>query len=241
MAVYLCHEQPDLVEHDALVVDARPGRVRLDRSALHPGGGGQVSDEGWIEHDSGVVAITGIEPTESSDDLVWHVLGDTDLELTGTVVVRVDAQRRARVAALHTDSHILNALVFERFPGTLVTGAQINADGTGRMDFDLSQIDNEVLRGLDAGVNDVISRGLDVRSVYVAAAEADATSGLVRSLSVAPPPTPDGQLRVIDIDGVDRQACGGTHLSNTAQSAPFRITKVENKGKRNRRIRFELV
>ena len=95
MAVYLCHEQPDLVEHDALVVDARPGRVRLDRSALHPGGGGQVSDEGWIEHDSGVVAITGIEPTESSDDLVWHVLGDTDLELTGTVVVRVDAQRRA--------------------------------------------------------------------------------------------------------------------------------------------------
>ena len=70
--------------------------------------------------------------------------------------------------------------------------------------------------------------------------EADATAGLVRSLSVAPPPTPDGKLRIIDIDGVDRQACGGTHLSNTAQSAPFRITKVENKGKRNRRIRFEL-
>ena len=242
MAVYLCHEQPDLVEHDALVVDARPGRVRLDRSALHPGGGGQVSDEGWIEYDSGVVAITGIEPTESSDDLVWHVLGDDRSRIVwdGRRARRRPASR-AGSPPLHTDSHILNALVFERFPGTLVTGAQINADGTGRMDFDLSQIDNEVLRGLDAGVNDVISRGLDVRSVYVAAAEADSTSGLVRSLSVAPPPTPDGQLRVIDIDGVDRQACGGTHLSNTAQSAPFRITKVENKGKRNRRIRFELV
>jgi misacylated tRNA(Ala) deacylase len=62
----------------------------------------------------------------------------------------------------------------------------------------------------------------------------------VRSLSVAPPPTPDGKLRVIDIEGVDRQACGGTHLSNTGQSGPFRITKVENKGKRNRRIRFAL-
>ena len=79
-----------------------------------------------------------------------------------------------------------------------------------------------------------------MRSVYVDAAAAGTTTGLVRSLSVAPPPTPDGQLRVIDIDGVDRQACGGTHLSNTAQSATFRITKVENKGKRNRRIRFEL-
>ena len=67
------------------------------------------------------------------------------------------------------------------------------------------------------------------------------TAGLVRSLSVAPPPTPDGRLRIIEIDGVDRQACGGTHLSNTAQSQPFRITKVESKGKRNRRIRFALL
>jgi misacylated tRNA(Ala) deacylase len=246
MAVYLCHEQPELVEHDARVVDSLPGRVRLDRSAFHPGGGGQVSDAGSIEYGGGVVAVMGIEPSATDGEPVWHVLADDTLDLgarepSGSVLVRIDAERRTRVASLHTDSHVLNALVFDRFPGTLVTGAQINADGTGRMDFDLSQIDNDVLRGLDAGVNDVIARGADVRSVYVGAAEAETTAGLVRSLSVAPPPTPDGQLRVIDIDGVDRQACGGTHLSNTAQSAPFRITKVENKGKRNRRIRFELV
>ena len=108
------------------------------------------------------------------------------------------------------------------------------------MDFDLSEIDNDVLRGLDVGVNQVIERGVDVRSVYVDAGDAETVGGLVRSLSVAPPPTPDGKLRIIDIAGVDRQACGGTHLSNTGQSGPFRITKVENKGKRNRRIRFEL-
>ena len=160
--------------------------------------------------------------------------------MAGQVVVRVDAEHRSRVAQLHTDSHVLNALVYERFPGTLVTGAQINADGTGRMDFDLSEIDNDVLRALDGGVNDVIRREVEVRSVYVDAGDADVVAGLVRSLSVAPPPTPDGTLRVIDIEGVDRQACGGTHLSNTGQSRPFRITKVENKGKRNRRIRFEL-
>jgi misacylated tRNA(Ala) deacylase len=240
MAVYLCHEQPDLVEHEALVVDARPGRVQLDRSVFHPGGGGQVSDAGWIEYGGGVVAVSGIESADDDESITWHVLGDDTLELSGTVVLHVDDQRRARVASLHTDSHILNALVFDRFPGTLVTGAQINADGTGRMDFDLSQIDNDVLRGLDAGVNDIIARDVEVRSVYVDARAAESIAGLVRSLSVAPPPTPDGQLRVIDIDGVDRQACGGTHLSNTGQSAPFRITKVENKGKRNRRIRFEL-
>ena len=155
--------------------------------------------------------------------------------------MRVDAEHRSRVAQLHTDSHILNALVYERFPGTLVTGAQINADGTGRMDFDLSEVDNDVLRGLDAGVNDVIRRGVEVRSVYVDAGDAATVAGLVRSLSVAPPPTPDGRLRIIDIDGVDRQACGGTHLSNTgAVRGRSGITKVESKGKRNRRIRFVL-
>ena len=64
------------------------------------------------------------------------------------------------------------------------------------------------------------------------------TYRLVRSMSVAPPPTPDGKLRLIDIEGLDRQACGGTHLSNTAASPPIRITKVENKGRHNRRVRF---
>ena len=236
MAVYLCHEFPDLYEHEAAVVDAQPGRVRLDRSAFHPGGGGQVSDVGWLEHAGGVVAVAGIE---SVDGDVWHVLAE-EVELAGGVVVNVDAEHRSRVAQLHTDSHVLNALVYERFPGTLVTGAQINADSTGRMDFDLSAVDNEVLRGLDSGVNDVIRRGVEVRSVYVDASDAGTVAGLVRSLSVAPPPTPDGTLRVIDIEGVDRQACGGTHLSNTGESRPFRITKVENKGKRNRRIRFAL-
>jgi misacylated tRNA(Ala) deacylase len=236
MAVYLCHEQPELYEHGATVVDAAPGRVALDRSAFHPGGGGQVSDVGTIEHAGGVVAVTGIETV---DDVVWHLLG-ADVALAGDVVVRVDADHRSRVAQLHTDSHILNAIVFDRWPGTLVTGAQINADGTGRMDFDLTEVDNDALRGLDAGVNDVIGRQVEVRSVYVDAGDAATTAGLVRSLSVAPPPTPDGQLRIIEIEGVDRQACGGTHLANTGQSRPFRISKVESKGKRNRRIRFVL-
>jgi len=237
MAVYLCHEQPDLHQHEADVVDAAPGRVVLDRSAFHPGGGGQVSDNGWLDHSGGTVAVTGIEVI---DGVVWHVLADPAIELAGAVVVRVDHARRSRVAQLHTDSHVLNALVYDRFPGTLVTGAQINDDGTGRMDFDLTEIDNELLRGLDAGVNDVISSGVEVRSVYVEAADATTVTGLVRSLSVAPPPTPDGRLRIIDVAGIDRQACGGTHLSNTGQSRPFRITKVESKGKRNRRIRFAL-
>ena len=63
---------------------------------------------------------------------------------------------------------------------------------------------------------------------------------MIRSLSVAPPPTDDGMIRIVEIGELDRQACGGTHLSNTAQSRPIRLTKIENKGRRNRRVRIEL-
>lgn len=237
MAVYLCHEQPDLYEHDAQVVDSRPGAVVLSRSAFHPGGGGQVSDVGTIESTDGRVEVTHIQV---EGDRWWHVLADPDTTVDGAVTVSIDAAHRHRVASLHTMSHVLNALVFDEFEGSLVTGAQINGDGTGRMDFDLSAIDNDRLRALAEPVNDVISRGLDVRALYVDADRAASTPGLVRSMSVAPPPTPDGRLRLIDVEGLDRQACGGTHLTNTAQSRRFEIGKIENKGKHNRRVRFRL-
>lgn len=234
MAIYLCHEQPDLYVHEAVVVDVRPGAVALSRTAFHPGGGGQVSDVGTIEVGGATHDVSRIEV---DGDTWWHVLDDT-AELSGDVQVTVDAEHRLGVASLHTMSHVLNAFVFDEFSGALVTGAQITGDGKGRMDFDLPEVDNDRLRALEQPINDVITRGLAVAQVYVDAAEAETVEGLVRSRSVAPPPTDDGLLRLIDIDGLDRQACGGTHLSNTSQSRPIRITKVENKGRHNRRVRF---
>nr|WP_244306293.1 alanyl-tRNA editing protein [Paraburkholderia lacunae] len=171
---------------------------------------------------------------------MWHLL-DEPLELNGDVHVAIDALRRATVAQLHTGTHILNALVYQRFAGALVTGVQINGDGTARMDFDLPDADNDALRSLEEPINEVIRRGMDVRAYYVSESEAKSTHGLIRSLSVAPPPTPEGTIRIVEIGDLDRQACGGTHLSNTAQSRPMRIVKIENKGRHNRRIRLELI
>jgi misacylated tRNA(Ala) deacylase len=237
MAVYLCHEQPDLYEFETEVLDMRPGAVVLARSALHPGGGGQVSDQAVLTHSGGTVRIVSVS---LENGRYWHLL-DQPVELRDRVSVVVDRDHRSRVAQLHTDTHILNALVFQRFSGALVTGAQINADGTARMDFDLPEADNDEIRALEPALNDAIRQGLEVRSIYLSAAEARATPGLIRSMSVAPPPTADGRMRIIEIAGLDRQACGGTHLTNTAQSAPVRITKIENKGRRNRRVRLQLI
>ncbi len=150
----------------------------------------------------------------------WHQL-DKPVELQGTVAIRIDAERRSRVSQLHTDTHILNALVYQSFAGALVTGCQINGDGSARMDFDLPEADNERLRALEPAVNEIIRQGLDVRAIYVSAEEVRASPGLIRSMSVAPPPTPDGRLRGHRDRALDRQACGGTHLANTAQSGSY--------------------
>ena len=235
MAIYLCHEQPDLLHHDAEIIGTRPGAVLLSRSALHPGGGGQESDQAELEHAQGKCRIVGVQQEGVK---VWHLL-DVDIHLSEqSVHVAIDAERRATLAQLHTATHILNALVFQRLSGALVTGAQINGDGTARMDFDLPEADNDVLRAIEPAINDVIRQALSVQAIYVPASEAKNTSGLIRSLSVAPPPTATGQYRVIEIAGLDRQACGGTHIRNTGDCRSIKITKIENKGRHNRRVRI---
>jgi misacylated tRNA(Ala) deacylase len=152
----------------------------------------------------------------------------------------VEPTFRTMMTELHTGTHILNALVFQQFDRALVTGAQLNDDRTARMDFDLPDADNDKLRALEAGLNDLIRQDLPLRYTYVPLAEATEQHGLIRSRSVAPPPGDDGLIRIVEIVGLDRQACGGTHLASTARSRPLRILKIDNKGRHNRRVRIGL-
>jgi misacylated tRNA(Ala) deacylase len=233
----LYHERPAELTVETEVADARSGRVRLARSPFYPGGGGQLADRGVVRWRGGEVTVAGFETV---GDEVWVLLDDPGAELAGAVEARVDADFRRRMTALHTDTHVLNALVFQSFDRALVTGVQMNEDGTARMDFDLPEADNDRLRALEGPINEVIRSGLAVMDDYVPLAAAQEEYGLIRSKSVAPPPTPDGRIRVVEIVGLDRQACGGTHLASTDLSSPIRILKVDNKGRHNRRVRIGL-
>ena len=236
MSRYFCHEHPDVLVLETRVVDARPGAVALEQSPFHPGGGGQLADRGVLRWSGREVRVTGIEAV---DGRFWHRLGDP-VEMAGAVESVVDPGFRSMMAQLHTDTHILNALVFVHFQGALVTGAQMNEDGTARMDFDLPDADNDRLRALEPEINDVIRQDLPVRYAYVTEADALAERGLIRNRSVAPPPAADGTVRVVEIVGLDRQACGGTHLESTAGSRPLRVLKIDNKGRHNRRVKIAL-
>lgn len=233
MIDYLCHEEPDLFEFEAEVVDRRPGGVLLDRSAFYPGGGGQLCDRGWLRWGSDVVPITHIDYEKGRG--MWHCF---DISRTPGHKVQGEVNRSFRflMCELHTGLHILNALVFQEFEGALVTGVQMNENGTAHIDFDLPEADNFKIRALEPVMNANISKGLEVRQNYVPYDEAEREPGVIRSRAVAPPVLPDGTIRVVEIVGLDRQGCGGTHLKNTAQSRPVRILKVKNKGRHNRRV-----
>jgi misacylated tRNA(Ala) deacylase len=238
MSRYFCHEHPATLTVVTRVVDARPGAVLLQTTPFHPGGGGQLADRGILRWRDGDITVVGMEESEGQ---LWHVLA-APVEISGEVEASADQFFRELMTQLHTGTHILNAIVFQEFRGALVTGAQLNADGTARMDFDLPDTDNDRLRGpLEAAINDVIRQDLAVRYQYVSADEVAAEPGLVRNRSVAPPPDDEGLVRIVEIVGLDRQACGGTHLASTGRGRPVRILKIDNKGRHNRRVRIGLV
>ena len=237
MSRYFCHEHPEILSLETRVIDTRPGAVVLEASPFHPGGGGQLADRGRLAWHAGEARVTGFEV---AGDRVWHLL-DGPAEPTGAVRVDVDAGFRAAQTELHTAAHILNALVYRRFNGALITGAQLGDDLTARVDFDLPAVDNDQLRALEAEINDVIRQDLAVRYAWLPLDAASAERGLLRSRSVAPPPSPDGTVRIVEIVGLDRQACGGTHLPSTGRSRPLRILKIDNKGRHNRRVKYGLL
>jgi misacylated tRNA(Ala) deacylase len=236
MARYFCHDNPEVLKLETEVASARPGAVLLKEHPFYPGGGGQLQDRGTLQWEGGTAQVTGFENVGGK---IWLTL-DAPVEVNGAVEAAVEPVFRQMMRELHTDLHILNALVFQNFDGALVTGVQMNDDGSARIDFDLPEADNERLRALEPAINDVIRQDLKVGETYMPMDDVYEEKGLIRSRSVAPPPSPDGTIRIVEIAGIDRQACGGTHLASTGASRPIRILKIDNKGRHNRRIRIGL-
>jgi Ser-tRNA(Ala) deacylase AlaX len=137
---------------------------------------------------------------------------------------------------MHTTAHILCAIV-NRETGALITGNQISP-GESRIDFNLEQFDREKISDYTKAANDVVARGLEVKSYFMNRDEALKMPGLVK-LANALPPAVD-VLRIVQIGDVDTQADGGVHVGNTREIGEIVVNKAENKGKNNRRLYFSL-
>jgi len=204
--------------------------IRLDRTVFYPMGGGQPGDTGVLRLSSGAsIAIVDTVKGALPDEVI-HVPapGSALPELGAELAAEIDWERRHRLMRMHTCLHLLCSVV----PGA-VTGGQVS-DGRGRLDFDVpgSSLDKEAIA---SRLNALIAEGHPVGPRWITDQELAAQPELVRTMSVKPP-SGMGRVRLMEISGVDLQPCGGTHVRNTAEIGPVAVTKIENKGKQNRRV-----
>jgi misacylated tRNA(Ala) deacylase len=214
----------------ARVIAADELGIRLDRTVFYPIGGGQPGDTGVLRLSSGeAITISDTIKGGGPDEVIHIPAPGSVIPEPGTeLVAEIDWERRYRLMRMHTCLHLLCSIV----PGA-VTGGQVS-DGRGRLDFDVpgSSLDKETLTDR---LNTLIAEAHAVGPQWITDEELAAQPELVRTMSVKPP-SGMGQVRLIAISGIDLQPCGGTHICNTSEIGPVAVTKIENKGKQNRRV-----
>lgn len=225
-------------EFEAVVsaVDAEGRRVALDRTAFYPGGGGQP-------HDLGELAAGGvIHPVSAvawDGDVVWHTLGGGEgPPAQGEAVSgRLDWDRRHALMRAHTALHVLSAVIW-RDHAAKVTGASMEPL-RGRMDFELEGLSGELVREIEERVNVEVAADRAVRVAFLPREEADLRPELIRT-KVSLLPAAITVVRTVEIEGLDLQADGGTHVAGTGEIGAVTIPEYKSKGRLNKRIQIAL-
>ena len=233
--VELFNDDPYLKDCEAVVisVDASAKSFNVSRTVFYPLGGGQPGDTGFFrDRDDIEFNITDTRRNRQTG-LVDHFVESTShLPKVGDeVYLELDWERRFRHMRVHSCLHLLCAVV----PGR-VTGAQVY-DGRGRVDFDTSEPYDP--KQLTHSLNILVQHRAKKINLSYTKAELDLNPDLVKSLSV-PVPDVEGKIKLIHFEGIDIQPCGGTHVANTEEIGQVEVTKVENKGRHNRRINIVL-
>ncbi len=215
---------------EATVVSADEAGIRLDRTVFYPTGGGQPGDMGVLKlADGAEIAILDTVKGAAPDEVLHKTAPGVPLPSAGTrVTAELDWERRHRLMRMHSCLHLLCAVVAGD-----VTGGQVS-DGKGRLDFNLpdTALDKDKIA---AELNRLIAEDHPVRPRWVTDEELATHPELVRTMSVKPP-MGQGRVRLLEIEGVDLQPCGGTHIAHTGEIGLVLVTKIESKGKQNRRV-----
>jgi misacylated tRNA(Ala) deacylase len=236
----LCSTDAYLVSCEATVTAVTDEGVVLDRSGVYARGGGQPGDTGVLRWDGGKVRVADTYTSRETRQLL-HVLEDPAAApaVGTTVTAEIDWARRHTIMRTHTALHSLSGIVYTDY-GAKVTGGNMEPGGVARMDFELDAISQEFGREVEEKLNARLAEDHPVHVSFVPRAEALADPDLIRTKANLIPPSVD-PIRVIDIEGLDKQADGGTHVRSTAEVGRVRVVKTESKGKANKRMRIELI
>ncbi len=238
-----CYEDAYEQQVSARVTEVNAGadgspRVFLDRTPFYPGGGGQPSDRGTIRRTRDGAAWA-VASASKVDGEIAHQLEATDSppSVDDEVEASLDWYRRYTLMRTHTALHILCGVVWRDW-GAQVTGGNMEP-GAGRMDFEFERLSGDLVGEIEARVNREVEAARDIKVANLPRDEAFAIPDLIRTkINLLPPGITE--IRTVEIVGLDLQADGGTHVANTREVGPIRITGYESKGRINKRIRIEL-
>ncbi|MFG6467562.1 alanyl-tRNA editing protein [Roseateles sp. BYS87W] len=227
MTEELFREDAALLTCEATVTGQGEGGVTLDRTVCYPLGGGQAGDTGWLVAGEQRWRVTDTRKSKETPGAIVHLV-EGDPPAVGLVVrVEVDAARRQAHRRFHTATHLLCALLPYPVDGCSIT------DTYARLDFHTDEPFDK--HAIEVGLARLVAEAHPVRHRWISEEELDANPGLVRSMSVQPP-RGLGRVRVLEVEGVDLQPCGGTHVSNTAEIGALVVTKIEKKSAKTRRV-----
>jgi misacylated tRNA(Ala) deacylase len=224
MTELLFREDAYLRSCEATIVAVHGDAVELDRTVFYPLGGGQPGDTGTL----GPWRVLDTRKGEAPES-VLHVLEPGAAPEPGMKLpAAIDWERRHRHMRMHTALHLLGAVV-----GAPVTGGRIAAD-KAHLDFDVGM--QALLKDeIEARLNALVEEPHETRPAWISGAELDARPELVKTMSVAPPRGAD-RVRLLEIPGVDLQACGGTHVHSTAEIGRLAVARIRSEGRRNKRV-----
>lgn len=221
-------------EFAALVTSVSDQGIVLDQTAFYPGGGGQPSDRGslWIDDQEWQVV-----KVQRADGEIWHRL-EGDPPGKGTAVsAKLDWDRRYQLMRVHTAMHILCGVIWRDY-GASVTGGNMEPL-RGRMDFEFERMKKELVADIETKINNEVQEARPITTRTLPRDEAFEIPDLIRTkINLLPPSITE--VRVVEIEGLDLQADGGTHVANTREVGPIHIVDYKSKGAINKRLVVEL-
>ncbi len=233
MTELLAHTDAYLKEFEATVVAVNPeeNAVALDRTAFYPGGGGQPNDVGWLNG-------APVAKVKRQGEHIWHWL-EGDLPAAGaTVRGQIDWERRHKLMRTHTAFHILCGVVWRDY-GAQVTGGNMDVL-KGRMDFEFETLRAELVSEIEEKLNVEVAAARPVRVKILPREEAFQIPDLIRT-KINLLPEGIAEVRTVEIEGLDLQADGGTHVANTREVGVIKVAGYKSKGKINKRIELEIL
>lgn len=234
MTELLYHQDAYLKQFDAVVTGASEHGVELDQTAFYPGGGGQPHDTGRLMAGGQTYPVSSVR---TADRRIWHKLTEGELAVGAEVHGEIDWQRRYKLMRTHTAMHVLCGVIWRDY-GASVTGGNMEP-GRGRMDFEFERMQKELVAKIERAINVEVEAARPVSSRTLPREEAFEIPDLIRT-KINLLPKGIQQVRVVELEGLDLQADGGTHVANTSEVGTIRVVDYKSKGRINKRLVVEL-